>query len=469
MKSIPKLIRRFVGILLLSLLLLLFFNFFLLAIVASKQSPNSSPWKTAQEAADALQLTKNGYILPENITAELKAHNIWGIYIDNDTMQVVWHTDNLPDTVPMKYTISEISNLTRGYMESYPTFTGESENGLIVLGYPKDSFWKHMWPSWDYQLIANSPKIILSVILLNAGLLLLISVSVNAKLLKSVKPITNGIQSLGNGEAVCLKEKGLLSEIAANINKTSEVLKSQDHQLRKKESARANWIAGVSHDIRTPLSMVMGYAGQLESDCSLPENERRKASAIRRQSERMRNLINDLNLASKLEYNMQPFVEKKENAVTIVRQVVVDFINTDIYNAYPIEWNTDGAALPCFINADKDLLKRAVSNLLQNCMNHNENGCAIYVFVSTSEGNCMIRVEDDGAGVSDEQIKHLNDTPHYMICDTNVAEQRHGLGLLIVRQVVASHHGTVTIGRSSYGGFAVNITLPLVIERPGPK
>ena len=81
----------------------------------------------------------------------------------------------------------------------------------------------------------------------------------------------------------------------------------------------------------------------------------------------------------------------------------------------------------------------------------------------------MIRVEDDGAGVSDEQIKHLNDTPHYMICDTNVAEQRHGLGLLIVRQVVASHHGTVTIGRSSYGGFAVNITLPLVIERPGPK
>lgn len=47
-----------------------------------------------------------------------------------------------------------------------------------------------------------------------------------------------------------------------SINKTSELLQSQSYRFRKKETARANWIAGISHDIRTPLSMVMGYAGQ---------------------------------------------------------------------------------------------------------------------------------------------------------------------------------------------------------------
>ena len=62
----------------------------------------------------------------------------------------------------------------------------------------------------------------------------------------------------------------------------------------------------VSHDIRTPLSMVMGYAGQIEDNESLPESERKKARIIRQQSTKMKNLINDLNLASKLEYNMQP-------------------------------------------------------------------------------------------------------------------------------------------------------------------
>lgn len=58
--------------------------------------------------------------------------------------------------------------------------------------------------------------------------------------------------------------------------------------------------------MRTSLSMVMGYAGQLESDMQLSEDNRKKAAIIVQQSKRMRNLINDLNLASKLEYNMQP-------------------------------------------------------------------------------------------------------------------------------------------------------------------
>lgn len=462
MKSIPKLIRRFVGILLLSSVLLFILNVIVLAVIASQQAPNGYPWKTAEDAANAFQKSESGYVLSEDITSELKSHNAWAIFIDNDTMQVVWHTDNLPDTVPMEYTVSDIANLTRGYIDGYPTFTGEAGNGLMVLGYPKDSFWKHLWPSWDYHIIAKLPQIIFSVLVVNVILLLFIYIIANTKLLKSVKPITNGIQSLGAGKPIHIKEMGLFSELAANINQTSEVLQSQNYQLQKKETARANWIAGVSHDIRTPLSMVMGYAGQLENEANLSNDQRKKATAIRKQSERMKSLINDLNLASKLEYNMQPLMEKRENAVAIVRQVVVDFINTDIDNKFPIEWETDEKLSACFVNADKDLIKRAVSNLIQNCISHNEHGCVIFVSVQTDKNSCIICVEDNGNGVSDEQIEKLNNAPHYMFCDTNTAEQCHGLGLLIVKQVAASHNGTTTIEHSSHGGFAVKVTLPLV-------
>ena len=83
--------------------------------------------------------------------------------------------------------------------------------------------------------------------------------------------------------------------------------------------------------------MVMGYAGQLESSPTLPESERQKAAAIIRQSKRIKDLINDLNLASKLEYNMQPLMKKRENAVAVVRQVAVDFINMDLEHKFPIE------------------------------------------------------------------------------------------------------------------------------------
>lgn len=461
MKSVLKLIRRFVGIMLLSSALLIILNFILLFIITVRQATNSQPWQTAKEVADNLFLNDNEYILPENLALELKKTDTWAIFIDNTTMNVVWHTDDLPETIPMSYSISDIARLTRGYIDGYPTFTGEAENGLVVLGYPKDSFWKHMWPSWDYHLIANLPKTFLTVLAINVTLIFMIYAAANFRLLKSVKPIVSGIQSLPAEEDVHIKEKGLLSELAANINKTSEILQSQRRQLHKKETARANWIAGVSHDIRTPLSMVMGYASQLESDDRLPEDDRKKASVIVSKSRQMKNLINDLNLASKLEYNMQPINPARQNLVAVVRQVVVDFINTDIDDKHPIEWETDEDLKVCFADIDEDLMKRAVSNLIQNCINHNEQGCHIFVRVMTGEDTCMVVVADDGRGATDEQIEKLNHSPHYMICDENTSEQRHGLGLLIVKQIVTAHGGVTEIGHSSYGGFSVTLILPM--------
>lgn len=461
MKTVPKLIRRFVGVLMTSSLLLFFLNIVLLIIIGFRHSPNASPWSTAQEAAAALTKSEEGYQLSEEIASELAQQNIWAIFIDNQTHQVVWHTEFLPEEVPNQYTISNIVGLTRGYLNGYPTFTGEANDGIMVLGYPKDSYWKHMYPSWDYNMIADFPQIIVTILVVNVIAIFLIYMTVNMKLLKSVKPIAEGIQNLTTEQPVHINEKGLLSELAANINRTSEVLQSQNYQLKKKETARANWIAGVSHDIRTPLSMIMGYAGQLETNSHLTKEEQNQAMVIVRQSKKIRNLISDLNLASKLEYNMQPINWKQENLVALVRQVVVDFINTDIDEKYPIEWTTNETLTSCMIYADKDLLKRAVSNLIQNSINHNENGCSLYVSVQKETDHCSVIVEDDGIGATQEQIETLNHTPHYMVCDDNTTEQRHGLGLLIVKQIVASHHGNVLITNSHYGGFSVTLTFPI--------
>lgn len=81
--------------------------------------------------------------------------------------------------------------------------------------------------------------------------------------------------------------------------------------------------------------------------------------------------------------------------------------------------------------------------------------------VTSQNGQCTVTVEDDGIGASDEQIESLNKAPHYMVCDENVAEQRHGLGLLIVKQIVTAHGGSTAIEHSAYGGFCVRMTLPV--------
>lgn len=157
MKSVPKLIRSFVGILLLSSVLILVINLVVFAIFMVKLSPNTaaSPYNIATETAKALKSTNNGYALSEEVSVKLKANDVWAILIDNDTAQVVWKTENVPDSVPSAYTLSDIANLVIGHIDGYPTYTSENENGVVVLGFPKDSFWKHIRPTWNYSLIAN--------------------------------------------------------------------------------------------------------------------------------------------------------------------------------------------------------------------------------------------------------------------------------------------------------------------------
>lgn len=461
MNNLPKVIRRFTGILLLSFVLLLFVNYVVLAFIMLWQSPDSatSPYNTASKAGNAFQASKNGYMLAADMATQLKEKDIWAFAIDGD-LQVVWKTENAPETIKNSYALPDIADISIGYLDGYPTYTGETENGIIILGYPKDRFWKHTQASWNYNLVANSPQIGLMVLLINVSVILLIYVTANIKFLKPIKPITKGIQDLSIGEPVHIPEKGLLCDIAANINRASDMLQRQRQQLRKKETARANWIAGVSHDIRTPLSAVMGYASQLKELPHLTEEERQKAAVIVKQSERMRNLVNDLNLASKLEYTMQPINPMQQNMIALVRQVVVDFINMDIDERYPIEWTTDDKLSICSVNVDKELIKRAVSNLIQNCIDHNERGCKIYVGITADDGSLTVTVSDDGIGVTDEMIEKLNKTPHYMLCDKNTTEQRHGLGLLIVKQIMSAHHGKIAIDHSSHGGLMAALSLP---------
>lgn len=108
MKSVPKLIRRFVGIMILSILLLIILNMIFYAVVFVRNTSRVSAWDTADKAAAALQLTDTGYSMSGDMEAELKEENVWAVFIANETRQVKWHTENLPGSVPAQYTLSEI-------------------------------------------------------------------------------------------------------------------------------------------------------------------------------------------------------------------------------------------------------------------------------------------------------------------------------------------------------------------------
>lgn len=107
--------------------------------------------------------------------------------------------------------------------------------------------------------------------------------------------------------------------------------------------------------------------------------------------------------------------------------------------------------------------KLQVGNLLLDAdavWSHNPDGCHITMEVQQKKDGYWISVEDDGAGVSDEQLERLRNTPHYMMSDSGTEEPRHGLGLLIVQQIVQAHRGSVDFGHSASGGFQVKLHFP---------
>lgn len=463
-KSILKLVSRFVMIIVCSLLVLFVLNICLFIGVSFQGMASGGGWQATEELTAELQENGDGtYFVSERGKQILAERNAWAILVQDGTGDVVWYSENLPAEIPLHYTAAQISADTLGYIEDYPTTTAARENDLLIMGHPKETYWKSMWNTYDLSLIKNLPRNAVMIFLVNLLVVFLIYAFSTSGIVRYIRPLIRGIEALPE-ERVYVREKGLFTDLAHSVNEASEKLKIQEQELKKKERARANWISGVSHDIRTPLSMVMGYAAQMEDDAELPDEARKRAQMIRLQSVKMKNLVNDLNLASKLEYQMQPLHMERISLAAVVRQTVAEFANLDFEEKYPICFEAKEGSGRGMIRGDKDLLCRAIGNILTNSQVHNPDGCGIMVETDAGDGAFVIRLEDDGIGIGEEELQKLQSTPHYMMSDGGVEEPRHGLGLLIVRQIVAAHGGTVLLdhGRQEEkGGFAVEMHFPI--------
>lgn len=230
--------------------------------------------------------------------------------------------------------------------------------------------------------------------------------------------------------------RGELSEIADSVNQASHVLSRQNQ-------ARANWISGISHDIRTPLSMIMGYAGRIACDHTASAEIHQEAEIIRVQSAKIKDLVQDLNLVSQLEYEMQPLHKEPVRLSRLLRTYAADLLNAGIPEACSLEVEISDAAETAASECDARLISRAVNNLVQNSIHHNPQGCAISLRLDCSDSTVSLTVADNGVGLSKEKLQELAEKPHYMESTDERLDLRHGLGLLLVREIVEAHDGTM--------------------------
>lgn len=176
--------------------------------------------------------------------------------------------------------------------------------------------------------------------------------------------------------------------------------------------------------------------------------------------------MQDLNLVSQLEYEMQPLHKEMVRLSKLLRSYVADLLNMGISDSYNIGIEIATDAENTMLECDARLISRAVNNLVQNSMKHNPLGCRILLSLRRMENTIQLIVQDDGIGLSEEKLQELKEKPHYLESTDERLDLRHGLGLVLVRQIVAAHEGTMTIDSKINCGCKIILTFDSIDTIP---
>lgn len=434
------------------LLLFLVVNVVLGCVILVTAANNSEdPHIPVKKLAGMVTETGGKITATQEFSDSLIANDAWAMLLDHGGT-VVWD-ERMPDHLPRNYTATQIAQFSRWYLQDYPVYVWVHPAGLLVVGYPKNSIVKY---SFSMSAEAVTAEIVGLAVLFAANVLLMLILfwRNTHKVEKAVKPILTGIGTIAKGKAVALPEKGELAEINAELNHAGA-------KLQKKDLARTEWINGISHDIRTPLSIILGYAGEIEEDGTLPSETQTQAGMIRRQAEKLRRLVSDLNLASRLEYSMQPATKTLISPVELARQVMSDFINNGLDERFHLDFHVDTGAEKVMIEGDNALLTRMLENLIQNSIGHNPDGCNISITVGADQTACALKVEDTGSGVSEPLLKRLNQAEIFPGTQNEKGEAAHGMGVKLVKQIVKVHRGKIVFSNAVPHGLVVKIGLPI--------
>ncbi|MGG4343130.1 sensor histidine kinase [Paenibacillus lautus] len=456
MDGVIRILRRFVGSTILVSFLLLLFNLVLLgSLIFQENHKGSSPEAIVQKLANELVLQQGNYVLGHEGIQLLDTHQTWAMLMDRDG-QVQW-SERLPEDIPRSYDVTDVAKFSRYYLMEYPVYVWEREDGLLVLGYPKNTYGKYQI-DFLVEWLRSLPVRILLLLLCNVALALLVSVLIGTRVIRGIRPLIHGIHALSKEEPVQVDTGGIFNDVSQSINSTSQMLQEKNDALKARDVARSNWIAGISHDIRTPLSMILGYASELEDQPELSAEHKQQAAIIRRQGERLRSLVSDLNLVSMLEYDMQPLQLKSIRLSALARQVVSDFLNNGLDESYDISLHVMDESL--IVSGDERLLYRAITNLVQNSIRHNPEGCKIELKTGPADGVFYsFVVSDNGKGIPKEELKGVILLP-YTSGRTRPNRQGHGLGLPMVERIAKAHQGELILESDRGEGLTAVVKLP---------
>lgn len=230
-------------------------------------------------------------------------------------------------------------------------------------------------------------------------------------------------------------------------------IRSQHEEILESANMRVEFTANVSHELKTPLTSISGYAELIESGMARGEQAQRFAGEIRKSANRLLTLINDIIKLSRMDAPQH----RIEREVVDLGQIAEGTVNQLRISAAKMNVTLTADVKPELICADRDMMEELIYNLCDNAIRYNVRGGSVRVEVRPAHDRVLLVVQDTGIGIGTEHQERVFERFYRVDKSRSKATGGTGLGLAIVKHIAAQHEAALSM--QSEPGVGTTITV----------
>lgn len=279
-----------------------------------------------------------------------------------------------------------------------------------------------------------------------------------------ISEITEGIEEISHGNfnhSIEISSTDEFGIIAERMNQMTRDVDGIIEANRSGENRKHELITSVAHDLRTPLTSIIGYLELLRSSKVEEETKEHYLEIVYQKSKRLEQLVEDLFSYTKYTYGSVAAIKDPVDIVKLLEQMLDEFYPAFEENSLNCQFYKDCSSLISY--ADGNLLARAFANLLSNAIKYGAEGKKVELYLTHKGNEIQIKVKNYGTTIPEQDLPHIFER-FYRVEDSRSRETGgSGLGLAITKSIIAMHRGEID-AKSDLNGTVFEVRLPMIRE-----
>jgi signal transduction histidine kinase len=341
---------------------------------------------------------------------------------------------------PMKYVAVRVND-------------GKEVIGVVRIAVPESEVQLEMHELYRAVILGTAAAICIAAIIayvMSSGI---------SRPIRQMRKVAGAVAKGQFDKKALVKGNDELGELAQSINAMSDELKLKIERLKYLDTVRTDFVANVSHELKTPLTSIRGFVETLEDGAINDSNSARRFLAIiKKHAQRLGNIIDDLLRLSELESGGGIKMAELD-LKGLIDEIVMGFGHALAVKQQRL--SAEASSGDFTIRGDRDRLEQVFVNLIDNAIKYTKEGGRIKLQLAQTDDSVVVAVEDDGIGIPTEDIERVFER-FYRVDKARSRELGGtGLGLSIAKHIVLAHNGGICIESEVNKGTKVFVTLPM--------